>query len=703
MPHRGAFRLIGILSIVLITHLTCSNRGDLGVQVTQEYNYPVITIEGRSGAPIVIQPVSQDTGSIGYEQNGGIIWLEGTPEIEQSEDETVYSWTGSDGTQTQMRVTGMGEDVNFHLTTKAQRHPWDRWYINLKADDDEFFSGAFERVVDGPQQLSWQEGITQAMNLRGQTVEMKLNPTLSAYAPFYISSNNYGFFARGTWPGYFDFGKSTPDAVQIHFQGPEFRFKLYRADSPVEIVGRHALDTGPSYVPPKWTFGPWRWRDEHVNRKTYYDGTKVNAPYNSELVEDLLMMKGYDIPSTAYWVDRPWAKGPRGFSDYEWDPERFPNAQEMINWVKQKHGMEFIVWIAPYVMGDMAEYAKAHNYELESNQRYQWEQVLMDFTNPEGRTWWGENGPAKLAKMGIKGYKLDRADGEKLLDSTDLKTDAGTTYRENFNDYPRQYVEATYDAMKPVLGDDFFLFPRAQYTGSARYGGLWAGDIHGMPEGLRAALIAVQRCAVMGYPNWASDIGGYGHDFHRETTMRWLGFGCFSPVMEVGPTDNKGFWDSPVEPQYDPELIATWRLYAKTRMKLMDYIHDQSQNAHNTGMPIVRPLFLVYPDQEESWNDWQTYLFGPDILVSVIWKKGVTTHRLYLPAGERWVDAWNPEEVHEGGQYIEVESPMYKTPIFIREGSNIDLGDLQGLYEESLKIAQQKPDLAKLEQAEGWR
>ena len=75
---------------------------------------------------------------------------------------------------------------------------------------------------------------------------------------------------------------------------------------------------------------------------------------------------------------------------------------------------------------------------------------------------------------------------------------------------------------------------------------------------------------------------------------------------------------------------------------------------------------------------------------------------MYLPNGETWVDAWNPDAVFEGGQIIEVDAPAHKIPIFIRQGSPLTLGDLNALYEESLNIAEKKPDLRELEKAEGW-
>ncbi len=360
-----------------------------------------------------------------------------------------------------------------------------------------------------------------------------------------------------------------------------------------------------------------------------------------------------------------------------------------------------MLWIGPFVMGRMADTAVARGYELVSKVRNNLPQVLMDFSNPEACRWWGENGPAKLAKMGVKGFKLDRADGEKLCDSLHLITAAGTTYRENYNDYPRQYVKATYDAVQPVLGNDFILFPRAQYTGSAKYGAMWAGDTGNPAEGLRSALIGLQRCAVMGYPVWGSDTGGYPKRMERETTMRWLGFSCFSPIMEVGPTNNRGFWTLDSEPSFDRDLLATWRFYAKLRMSLIDYLWNAAKNANQTGMPVARPLFLEYPEQTESWQEWNTYKLGDDLLVSVVWENGKTSQRVWLPDGESWINLWNDQE-YEGGKYIDVEAPLYQTPVFLKKGSSLQLPGFSELYSESVKKTAVRYKMSELEEKEKW-
>jgi len=270
------------------------------------------------------------------------------------------------------------------------------------------------------------------------------------------------------------------------------------------------------------------------------------------------------------------------------------------------------------------------------------------------------------------------------------------------------FAKATYNICKKMCGDDFVLMPRAAYTNSSRYAAFWGGDIGNVdenekvvPEALRCAIIALQKSAIIGFPIWGSDTGGYCSELiDHEVTARWLAFSCFCPIMEVGPTEDRGLWDLKEEPHYDTQLIAIWRLYSKVHEKLADYSYELAKEAAKTGMPIARPLFLIYPEQKQAWNDWQTYMYGADILVSAIWEKGKTKHSLYLPAGEKWIDAWDKEKVYTGGKNITVDAPLHKMPIFIREGSTINLGDLNALYDESLKIAAKKPDLEKLQKLE---
>jgi len=359
-----------------------------------------------------------------------------------------------------------------------------RWGLSIDAARDEYFTGLMERVVDVPQQASWAPGIAEAMNLRGQKVERLVKPTLSVYAPFYLSSRGYSVTVRGTWPGHLDFAATNPERVSIDVEGPSLSLVLNTASTPAELVRAHALEAGPPFLPPRWVYSPWRWRDEHTQRATYYDGTPVAGPFNSE---------------------------------------------------------------------------------------------------------------------------------------------------------------------------------------------------------------------VMGYPNWGSDTCGYNQQLlEQEVCARWLAFSAFTPIMEVGPTRNLGFWNLSGPPEYDDVLIATWRLYARLHERLKDYSYAQAVAARQTGMPIVRPLFLADPDAPQTWSQWWTYLYGPDLVVSPVWQKGQRSQEVYLPAKSRWRDAWGTRE-YAGGQTVVVPAEPHQIPIFVRVGSTLDLGDLPREWEDAQRIARERPNLQTLE------
>jgi len=602
-----------------------------------------------------------------------------------------------DGRLVTVTVTPQGK--NFGLTFKAAPDADIlKWGLSIDAVQKEYFTGLMERVVDGPQANSWATGIQEAMNLRGQKVEMIVKPTTSIYAPYYLSSRGYAAFVHGNWPGVFDFASADPKRVAIEFEGPSFSLTIYTAKDPATLVRAHALDAGPPFLPPKWLYLPWRWRDEHTQRATYYDGSPVTGPFNSEIMEDVLMMKAFGIPNGVYWIDRPWGPGkPWGYDDFEIDEQRLPNFGEMVKWLDGRQ-TKTVLWIAPFFQGKMMREALAKAYVLAGQVRPMTgnNYPMVDLTNPAAKAYW-QNGIAKLLKLGVAGFKLDRGE-EDIPETGPYKVFDGRSIRENRNAYPAMYVKAVYEVAEKHRGNDFFLMPRAAYTGSSPYSVFWGGDIGGTQEGLRASIIAIQRSAVMGYPNWGSDICGYNQQLlEQEVCGRWLAFGALNPIMEVGPTRNVAFWNLPREPKYDIQLIAIWRLYARLHERLVDYSYKHAQEAAKTGMPIVRPLFLVDPVAPAAWSNWWTYMYGNDLVVSPIWEKGKRTQEVYLPAGASWRDAWNPTKTFPGGQTVTVNAEPHQLPLFIKVGSDVNVGNLNSEWQEAQRIAEKRPDLGSLD------
>jgi alpha-D-xyloside xylohydrolase len=600
----------------------------------------------------------------------------------------------SDGRKISVSVLPEGD----HYTVRLKAQPEGgilKWGFDIDSNKNEYFTGLMERVVDGPQQNSWAPGLREAMNLRGQKVEMLVKPTTSVYAPFYLSSRGYGLFMKTDWPGQYDFCATDPQRIRIEFEGPALEFKVYTAATPLAIVAAHALDAGPPFLPPKWMFTPWRWRDEHTQRTTYYDGTPVSGPFNSEMMEDILMMRAYGIPCGVYWIDRPWGPGRLGYDDFEIDPERLPNFAASVKWLNAQQ-IQMLLWIAPFFQGRMEKEGQEKGFTLAGQKPSPSNYPMVDLSNPDAKAYW-QSGIEKLLKLGVAGFKLDRGE-EQIPDDGPFKRYDGKSIRENRNAYMALYAKSVADLARKYRGEDFVAMPRGAYTGSSPHTVFWGGDIGGTPWGLRASIIAVQRAAVMGYPNWGSDTCGYNEQtLDQDMCARWLAFSCFTPIMEIGPTRNVAFWNLPREPKYDASLIAVWRLYARLHQRLVDYGYAQAREASQTGVPIVRPLFLSEPKASAAWVNWWTFLYGRDLLVSPIWEKDKRNQEVYLPAGSRWRDAWKPGTAYQGGQTITVPAELHQIPIFVREGSGLELGDLNREWRESAEIAAHKPDLKALE------
>lgn len=659
---------------------------------TQSSNEPA-TLILRSSA-LSTAPLKLD--GLFYETAKGRITLPAHFNGDVSRRQWSSQWKMPDGRVINARVMPQGGNflIELHAVPDADIV---KWGFAVDSGKDEYYTGLLERVVDGPQAASWAPGITRAMDLRGQQVEMIVKPTTSIYAPFFLSSRGYAVFVKGTWPGKFDFAATDSDKVKIEFEGPSLEFKIYTAGDPATLVRAHALDAGPPFLPPRWMYTPWRWRDEHTQRPAYYDGTPVTGPFNSEIMEDVLMMKAFGIPNGVYWIDRPWGPGlPWGYDDFEIDEKRLPHFAEMVKWFNA-HDTQMLLWIAPFVQGQMEKEALSKGFGVAGQQRpangnnY----PTIDLTNPAARSFW-QNGVAKLLKLGVAAFKLDRGE-EDMPDNGPFKVFDGRSIRENRNAYVAEYVKATYDIATKFRGRDFVLMPRGAYTGSSPYGVFWGGDIGGTQEGLRASIIAAQRSAVLGYPNWGSDTCGYNQQLlEQEVCGRWLGFSAFTPIMEVGPTRNVAFWNLPREPKYDATLIAIWRLYARLHQRLIDYNYKYAEVASKTGLPIIRPLFLVDQKSKEAWSNWWTYLYGDDLLVSPIWEKGKRAQDVYLPRGSRWRYAWDGK-IYDGGQRITVNAERHQIPLFVRVGSKVNLGDLNQEWKESREIAEKPPDLKALD------
>ncbi|MBC7220067.1 glycoside hydrolase family 31 protein [Candidatus Bipolaricaulota bacterium] len=565
----------------------------------------------------------------------GRVNLVGLPHMVEDEDGTRLTYRTSDGRTARVELRSVEEgalQVRFFVEGKAR---WERLGVALRVTPEEGFYGLTERPVQGilHEFFPLRDG---GLNLRGQEVWLYVLPTHALYSPFFVSSRGWGLHVESSWPGIYRFGRdgrrrATPTQVTIECEGPELVFRVLAGETPLEVVERYSRTVGTTVLPPEWAFGPWRWRDEVWNLPAFYDGTPNTSMFNSMVVEDVLMMDALGIPCSVYVLDRPWAGGSMGYGDLAFDPERLPNAPEMIAWLSER-GIRSFLWLGPWVLDALRDEAKRLGHHVRKRVPFPPRAALVDFTSSAAVAWW-QGLLAPLLDLGIAGFKLDRGD-EDVPDGILLcgAYADGTSYREGHNAFPLWFARAAHGAL-PSPGNAL-LFVRAGWVGTSSYAVAWGGDPASNAWGLRNSVVALQRAAAMNVPIWGSDTGGYTGRPSREVLGRWLGFSAFCPLMEVGPTANLAPWSWAPDgararvdargyafaPVYDEELVAMWIFYARLHDELRPYTYAQAVTAHERGTPIVRPLAFVYPDPEYV-DVWETYLFGPDLLVRPGWQR----------------------------------------------------------------------------------
>jgi alpha-D-xyloside xylohydrolase len=573
-----------------------------------------------------------------------------------------------------VKVVVESAPFNLRVTGDAQVERLDDHRIRFKTSSgnvaialarDEAIYGLTERIVSGRwKSETWVQEVG-GLDRRGERVRMWVYPSEAVYAPFYLSSAGYGMFVEGTWPGWYDIGKTDKNALRLEWETGADGFScVFIEGGYTDVLDRYTAMTGRPIQPPKWALSPWRWRDEHrAGVLDTLDGLTVNA----DLAEDIKMYEKLGFPTGVYLIDRPWAEGTYGFGNFTFDDHRFPNAVEMIKKLHAR-GWRVVIWGSPWALGKTPT-----EFGYEARQKgWLMGDRCIDYTNPEALAWHFSKLEAFMRMSGIDGWKLDRSDEYNPSHAHDIYAD-GRTGVEVHNDYPRMYVKLYHDVSAKVRGDDFLIKSRPAYTGTTAWSFTYGGDIPGAlangavstDRGLRSAIIALQRNACMGYPIWGSDTGGYEGYKDREVFARWLEFSCFCPLMEIGGHGPHEPWAMPREPRYDEEVIQIYKTYTWLHAKLLDYTYELVRRGHATGNPIVHPLVFDWPGDAKVKNMWDEYMYGPALLVAPVWKTGARSREVYLPAGD-WIDFWDRSQTHHGPVTISADAPLDRVPLYIK-------------------------------------
>ena len=247
---------------------------------------------------------------------------------------------------------------------------------------------------------------------------------------------------------------------------------------------------------------------------------------------------------------------------------------------------------------------------------------------------------------------------------------------------------------------------RNGYAGMARYGAfLWSGDVYSTWETLKTHVPVAVNTALSGIPYWGTDIGGFvpTPEFLGDLYVRWFQFMAFCPLMrshgrtwhlrlpwgwntgQLGPDETSTYSGAgrPAESElHDAGVEPICRKYLELRYRLMPYLYSAVRETSQTGMPIVRAMWLHHADDPVAVARGDQYLWGRDILVAPVVEKNASSRRLYLPRGT-WFDFWTNERV-EGGREIDRAVDLATMPLYVRAGAIVPMGPVKQYTAEAV-------------------
>lgn len=221
---------------------------------------------------------------------------------------------------------------------------------------------------------------------------------------------------------------------------------------------------------------------------------------------------------------------------------------------------------------------------------------------------------------------------------------------------------------------NFFSFARNAVDRARSKVAVWNGDSESSFEGLRYSVMSAIRAGLILFSTWGSDIGGYVRDADspsEELWARWMQFGAFSPMYEI----MVGTGHTPWYPPYTSRLMGVLKNTTDWHTRLLPYLRSYAYQASQTGVPIVRALFLEYPGDASVYTTGDEYAFGAELLVAPFVDAG-GSRTVYFPQGADFLEYFNKTEVRKGGTNATIELPLEYIPVYVREGAIIPSGDI---------------------------
>ncbi|KDR73473.1 hypothetical protein GALMADRAFT_251161 [Galerina marginata CBS 339.88] len=479
--------------------------------------------------------------------------------------------------------------------------------------------------------------------------------------PFYITNRNYGVFINHPGEVEVEVGSEKVSRVGVSVADNSLEYFLIYGETPLEILERYTRMTGRPAILPSWTYGLWL-------------STSFLTSYSSETVSGFLQgMKERNCPVRVFHMDCFWMK------QYEWcsftfDPENFPDPKTYLAEIKAKYGVKICLWINPYVsqLSPIFKEGVKGGFFLkrEDGTPWQWDLwqpglAIVDVTNPDARKWYCGKLTA-LMDLGVDAFKTDF--GERIPHASVAFHDGSDPMRMH-NTYSVIYNEMVFGLLKERFGEgEAVVFARSSTAGGQRFPVHWGGDCESTWEAMAEAMRGALSLTVSGFGYASHDIGGFEGHPPPEIYQRWVGFGLFSTHSRLhGSSSYRVPWN------YGEDAAKTMSKLLEAKHRLMPYLYNLSIHANLKGHPLMRAMFLEFPDDRTTHYLDRQYMLGPSLLVAPVFVPLEEEAEYYIPAG-RWTSFFHPERTIDGPQWVREHVPIDEIPVWVRPGTVLALG-----------------------------
>ena len=471
--------------------------------------------------------------------------------------------------------------------------------------------------------------------------------------PFCLSNRGYGIFVNNPGCASFEVASEAVSKNQFSVPGQTLHYYIIGGGSMLKALSNYTALTGRPKTPPAWSFGLWL-------------TTSFTTDYNEKTVTGFIQgMADRGIPLSVFHFDCFWMKEYE-WCNFAWDEAMFGDVKNMLSRIKAiaNPPLRICVWINPYIgqksplFGEAAE--NGYMLKRTDGSVWQWDRWqpgmgLVDFMNPDAVKWYQAK-LAALLDMGADCFKTDF--GERIPADAVYFNSADPEKMHNY--YSLLYNRAVYELLEEKRGaGEAVVFARSATAGGQQYPVHWGGDslatYASMAESLRGGL----SLACSGFAFWSHDIGGFESTATPDLYKRWVAFGLFSTHSRLhGSGSYRVPW------LFDEEAVDVLRFFTKTKQSLMPYIYAQSVASCEEGVPVMRPMALMYPDDPVcGWLDRQ-YMLGSSLAVAPVFHADGHCE-YYLPDGV-FTNLFTGEK-RQGGRYYTDQCDYFQMPVYVTE------------------------------------